>query len=105
MSHLIFLTIKSNWQAIGKPRSLKCSYLDRTPIRPREENWFALGGIGGSPLLCSEEFGDLDSGEGKLWLLSDALLWKDVVVGGGGKATSSAGSSAPSSTHLLSFSS
>ena len=26
-------------------------YLERTPIRPRAENWFELGGMGGIPEL------------------------------------------------------
>jgi hypothetical protein len=36
-------------------------YLDRTPIRPRAENWFWLGGIGGIPEPCSEEVEDFPS--------------------------------------------
>lgn len=36
-------------------------YLERTPIRPRAENWFELGGIGGIPELRSEEIGLLVS--------------------------------------------
>lgn len=42
---------------------LICNYLDLTPIRPRAENWFEVGGIGGIPALCA--------GEGGLPLLSD----------------------------------
>lgn len=95
--------------------SLVFIYLDRTPMRPRAENWFEVGGIGGIPELLSEEFGFLLSSPPLLsefstlgvsfMLLSSSPFWKTAVGGGGGKAASSAGRSAPSSTHRLSFSS
>jgi len=90
------------------------TYLDRTPIRPRAENWFWLGGIGGIPKPCSEEFEDFRSvtplgawlplmGPFNLW--SGIPFWKDSFVGGGGRGGSSAGTAAPSSTHRFNFSS
>jgi hypothetical protein len=94
--------------------TVQLNYLDLTPIRPRAENWFWLGGIGGIPEPCSEEFEDLHSemplgawlplmGPFNFW--SGEPFWKDDFDGGGGRGGSSAGMAAPSSTHRFNFSS
>ena len=103
-----------NKSRVNDNTTILLNYLDRTPIRPRAENWFWLGGIGGIPKPCSEEFEDFRSvtplgawlplmGPFNLW--SGIPFWKDSFVGGGGRGGSSAGTAAPSSTHRFNFSS
>ena len=47
--------------ALAPPLLNVSTYLDLTPIRPRAENWFWLGGIGGIPELGPEGFKGLAS--------------------------------------------
>lgn len=90
-------------------------YLARMPMRPRAENWSELCGIGCFPKFNSKglwfSWSDpsLECNLSRLGpsfkVLSGILFWKAAFRGGGGNVASSDGVSAPSSTHLFSFSS
>lgn len=71
---------EADWKefvVVALPPLLNVStYLDRTPILPRAENWFWLGGIGGIPELCSKggEFGSGPPLADGTWLLMALLM-------------------------------